>query len=224
MRRIASQHSIPKSCNTACHCNPKIPLQSHMNFEGFCSSPRHYFFNFPITFGNPEILLQSVWIAKNENWIATGLRNIKTSNFGCSDCTSTSMVQTMSEHTLSRWLQHCPALHWYWGHGHNPPVILIDCARTIWIVYDCENLRNRDYEELPPDLVDCDRISMGYMPTIGPAIQKIASQSTKSGRNRNSGYIGKREDCGVFGDEILVIFSSVQFLKLSPWQQMNSLR
>ena len=101
MRRIASQHSIPKSCKTACHCNPKIPLQSHMNFEGFCSSPRHYFFNFPITFGNPEILLQSVWIAKNENWIATGLRNIKTSNFGCSDCTSTSMVQTMSERTLS---------------------------------------------------------------------------------------------------------------------------
>ena len=88
MRRIASQHSIPKSCNTACHCNPKIPLQSHMNFEGFCSSPRHYFFNFPITFGNPEILLQSVWIAKNENWIATGLRNIKTSNFGCFDCAS----------------------------------------------------------------------------------------------------------------------------------------
>ena len=121
-----------------------------MNFEGFCSSPRHYLFNFPITFGNPEILLQSVWIAKNENWIATGLRNIKTSNFGCSDCTSTSMVQTMSDHTLSRWLQHCPALHWYWGHGHNPPVILIDCARTIWIAYDCENLRNRDCEELPP--------------------------------------------------------------------------
>ena len=46
MRRIASQHSIPKSCNTACHYNPKIPLQLHMNFGGFRSSPRHYFSNF----------------------------------------------------------------------------------------------------------------------------------------------------------------------------------
>ena len=59
MRRIASQHSIPKSA----------------------------------IFGNPAILPQSVWIAKNENWIAAGLGNIKTSNFGCSDCASTYMVE-----------------------------------------------------------------------------------------------------------------------------------
>ena len=60
----------------------------------------------------------------------------------------------------------------------------------------------------PPDLVDCDGISTDYMPTIDSAIQKIASQSTKSGRNRNSGYIGKRDDCGISGGQKLVIFSS----------------
>ena len=60
----------------------------------------------------------------------------------------------------------------------------------------------------PPDLVDCDGISTDYMPTIDSAIQKIASQSTKSGRNRNPGIKGKRADCGVLGGEKLVIFST----------------
>ena len=50
------------------------------------------------------------------------------------------------------------------------------------------------------------------MPTIDSAIQKIASQSTKSGRNRNSGYIGKRDDCGISGGQKLVIFSTPKFV------------
>ena len=93
------------------------------------------------------------------------------------------------------------------SHGPNPPAILIDCTRTIWIVYDCETLRNCDCSGLPHDFVDCDGISTDYRPTIGSAIQKIASQSTKSGRNRNPGIKGKRADCGVLGGEKLVIFS-----------------
>ena len=55
------------------------------------------------------------------------------------------------------------------------------------------------------------------MPTIDSAIQKIASQSTKSGRNRNSGYIGKRDDCGISGGQKLVIFSMEgRFLPVRP--------
>ena len=144
---------------------------------------------------------------RNKNWILAGLRNIKTCNFCCFDCASTTIGQTMSEHRFPLQLQYCPALHWYCSHRHNPPVIVIDCVRTLWIVQDCETLRNRDCGGLPHNLVDCHVISPDQMPTIDSAIQKIASQSTKSGRNRNSGYIGKREDCGVFGDAILVIFS-----------------
>ena len=49
--------------------------------------------------GNLAILVQSAWIEKNKNWIATGLRNMKASIFCYFYCTSTSMVDTMSEHT-----------------------------------------------------------------------------------------------------------------------------
>ena len=143
---------------------------------------------------------------QNKNWILAGLRNIKTCHFCCSDC-------------RSQWFRPC--LNTYISFDcsiallcigivarQNPPVILIDCVRTIWIVKDCETLRNRDCNGLPHDMVDCNGISTDYRPTIGSAIQNIALQSTKSGRNRNLGIIGKREDCGVFGDEILVIFSA----------------
>ena len=47
-----------------------------------------------------EILVQSAWIAKNKNWIAAGLQNMKTSIFCCFDCASTSMVQTMYTHSI----------------------------------------------------------------------------------------------------------------------------
>ena len=127
---------------------------------------------------NPSILPQSVWIAKNENWIAAGLQNIETLNFVCFDCPSTSMVQSMYEHTLFLRLQHCPGRHWCCSHGPNPPAILIDCTRTIRIVNDCKNLRNHDCDGLAQDFVDCNRIVTDYRPTIGSAIQKIASQST----------------------------------------------
>ena len=157
--------------------------------------------------GNLAILVQSTWIAKNKNWIAAGLQNIETLNFVCFDCPSTSMVQSMYEHTLFLRLQHCPGRHWCCSHGPNPPAILIDCTRTIRIVNDCKNLRNHDCDGLAQDFVDCNRIVTDYRPTIGSAIQKIASQSTKSGRNRNSGYIGKRDDCGISGGQKLVIFS-----------------
>ena len=86
---------------------------------------------------------------QNKSWILAGLRNIKTCNFCCFDCASTTMVKTMSEHRFPLRLQHCPALHWYCSHRQNPPVILIDCVRTIWIVKDCETLRNRDCNGLP---------------------------------------------------------------------------
>ena len=136
----------------ACHYNLKNPIA----YESWRISKKlktHlFFFKFPRTSCNPAT------IGMDYKKIATGLRNIKTSNLGCFDCALTSLVQTMSEHTLSFWLQHCPALHWYCSHRHNPPVILSDCARTIWIVYDYETLRNRDCGGLPHDLVDCDVI------------------------------------------------------------------
>ena len=144
---------------------------------------------------------------QNKNWILAGLRNIKTSNFCCFDCAATTIVQTMSEHRFPLQLQHCPALHWYCSYRHNPPVIIIDCVRTLWIVWDCKTLRNCDCGGLAQDLVDFNRISMDYRPTIDSAMQKIASQSTKSGRNHNWGIIWKRADCGVSGGEKLVIFS-----------------
>ena len=139
--------------------------------------------------GNPAILVQSARIAKNRNWIAAGLQNIETLNFVCFDCPSTLMVQSMYEHTLFLRLQHCPGRHWCCSHGPNPPAILIDCTRTIRIVNDCKNLRNHDCDGLAQDFVDCNRIVTDYRPTIGSAIQKIASQSTKSGRNHNWGII-----------------------------------
>ena len=78
---------------------------------------------------------------------------------------------------------------------------------------DCETRRNHDCNGLAQDLVGCKGIAKDYRPTIDSTIQKIAMQSTKSGHNRNLGIIGKREDCGVFGDEILVIFSSAEVQK-----------